>query len=199
MRTENQPSRSGMHQQADPPQHDVPSPPANPNERRPESSGAQFRLRSKHIIDGREVPAGTIVGEGTGYPVKEPSNLMEGANEAGKQAVNKLHQRLYGANAPWHDEKLQKDVQKDLEDQKKQREEEKSAEPVSHEQAVEMGKEWKGPPDMFVEHRLHGTPIAGPPVIAGDVGGNPGMAKPNINQDNVRVERPLEEQLPKVE
>jgi hypothetical protein len=198
--------RAGMHEQANVPTRDVPTPPANPEQQASErargASGPQYRLRAKHVIDGREVPAGTLVGDGTDYPWDEdtdPSNLMEGANAAGKERVNKLHQRLYGADAPWHDERLQKDVEKDLEDQKKQREEEKSAEPVSHAQAVEMGKEWKGPANPFVQARLTGSPVPGPQAIVGDTSGNPGMARPRINQENVRPERPLEEQLPHVE
>jgi hypothetical protein len=199
--------RAGMHEQANPPPHDVPRPPADPaqeeqQQRREGSGGPQYRLRGKHIIEGREVPAGTLVGDGTDYPWNkdtDPSTMMEGANAAGRERVNRLHQRLYGADAPWHDERIQKDAQKDLEDQKTQREEEKAAEPVSHAQAVEMGKEWKGPPNPFVQARLAGTPVPGPAAIVGDTSGNPGVAKPRVNQDNVRVERPLEEQLPKIE
>jgi hypothetical protein len=212
MRTEDTPKgpapRAGMHEQANPPPHDVPKPSANPaqeeqQQRREGSGGPRYRLRATHVTsEGRVVPAGTLVGDGTDHKWDkdtDPSNLMEGANAAGKERVNQLHQRLYGADAAWHDERIQKDVQQDLEDQKKQREEEKAAEPVSHAQAVEMGKEWKGPPNPFVQARLAGTPVPGPAAIVGDTSGNPGVARPRVNQENVRPERPLEEQLPKIE
>jgi hypothetical protein len=198
--------RTTMHEAAEAPQHDAPSPPANPDQANPdqaragEARGPQYRLRGAHLLEGRIVPAGTIVGAGTGYPLNDdqPSNAMEGANEAGRAKVNELHQRLYGADAPWHDERRQRDVQKDLEEQKKQRDEEKNSEPVSHAQAVERGREWKGPPEPMMAARLSGAPVPGAPPITGDRAGGPGVAVPRIPQEQPRVEKPLEEQLPKI-
>jgi hypothetical protein len=177
-----------MHESASPPQYDAPRPSANPNEHKSEESGPQYRLRTTHFIEGRLVNPGTIVGAGTPYPMENPSQSMEGANEAGKQKINEFHNRLYGKDAPWHDSALQKDVEQDLEDQKKQREEEKGAEPVSHQQAKEMDKEWKGDPPPVT---------ATPAPIVGQQAG-PGVAVPRIPQEQPRVEKPLEEQLPKV-
>jgi hypothetical protein len=55
------------------------------------------------MIGGHLLEAGTEVGEGTGYPVYEPSNQMEGVDETAKGRINELHQKLYGKDAPWHD------------------------------------------------------------------------------------------------
>jgi hypothetical protein len=195
MRSQDQ-GRDGMHEAARAPQHDVPSPSANPRQEGSEGGGPQYRLRSPHIIEGVVVPAGTIVGEGTSYPTAQPSNMMEGANEAGKGKINEFHQRLYGADAPWHDPKRQRDVVEDRKEQEKQRKEEEGAEPVSHSQALERGKEWKGPPNPLVEARQAGVPPAGPSPITGDRAGGPGVSVPRTEPQ--RVERPLEEQLPKI-
>jgi hypothetical protein len=66
-------------------------------------SQGRYRLLSQHMIGGHLLEAGTEVGEGTGYPVYEPSNQMEGVDETAKGRINELHQKLYGKDAPWHD------------------------------------------------------------------------------------------------
>jgi hypothetical protein len=202
MRSE-QPPRTEVHQAANPPQHDVPRPPGNPAQERPREGaggGPQYRLRGTHIIEGRTVPKGTVVGDGGEYPWDtDPSNIMEGVNDAGKRKVNELHQRLYGVDAPWHDPKIQRDTEEDLKKQEEQRKEEEDAEPVSHAQAAERDKEWKGRPDPYVVAKQTGAPVLGLPSVSGDTSANPGLARPRINQENIRVERPLEEQLPRID
>jgi hypothetical protein len=105
------------------------------NEDRPR--GGRYRLLVPHIIDGAPRPAGTEVGDGTGIPYDAtPSNQMEGVDDVGKRAVNELHQKLYGREAPWHAEgsPLQRARAEVHEARQNQREELKS-EPVSHQQA----------------------------------------------------------------
>jgi hypothetical protein len=75
------------------------------------------------MIGGHLLEAGTEVGEGTGYPVYEPSNQMEGVDETAKGRINELHQKLYGRDAPWHDpEHPLAQAQQDAENAQAQRE-----------------------------------------------------------------------------
>lgn len=101
-----------------------------------------YRLRTDHVIQDRVVPAGTLVGVGQEFPWYGPvTNQMEGVDDAGRAEVNKVHQTLYGRDAVWQDKpendpKLLDEQQKEIE----------AAAPVSHQQASEQDKEWKGPP-----------------------------------------------------
>lgn len=173
---------------------------AGPRPPEAKASGPVYRLRAQHVLsDGRLLETGTIVGADQEVTWDgPPTNQMEGVNDAGKAEVNKVHQRLYGADAPWHDPKFQRDPAEDVKAQEQQQREEKEAAPVSHAQAVEHGKDWEGRPDPVVQARVSGVPS--PATVAPTIGGQPsgpGVAQPKINETDVRPERPLEEQLPK--
>ena len=86
---------------------------------------ARYRLRIDHVIEDRIVPAGTEVGEGTDIPFDQaPSNQMEGVDDEGRRKVNELHQRLYGADAPWHTEEAEECRKADQGAAERQRKEE---------------------------------------------------------------------------
>jgi hypothetical protein len=129
----------------------------------------RYRLLTQHMIGGHLLEAGTEVGEGTGYPVSEPSNQMEGVDETAKGRINELHQKLYGSDAPWHDaEHPLAQVQQDAEAAQAQREEEASQEPVSHQQAWERGH------DEFRGAKLSGPP--GGPLVSRSISGDTSSA-----------------------
>jgi hypothetical protein len=68
----------------------------------------QFRLCTPHVIEGAVRNPGTIVGPwGSGAPVVfngDPTSDMEGVDDEGIAKVNEVHNRLHGADAPWHRE-----------------------------------------------------------------------------------------------
>jgi hypothetical protein len=171
--------------------------PAEEARTRPHSNG-RYRLLADHVIHGGIVPAGTEVGNDCDIAWDmEPTNQMEGVDEAGKESVNKLHQRLYGRDAPWHDERSSHmQSRRDAEGAEKQREEEKGQEPVSMQQAHERGhEEYRG---QRVQ-RPTGPPAA--VTKGGDTTQPMGPATADQNKDNpdvqVRTTRPLEDQRPK--
>jgi hypothetical protein len=65
----------------------------------------KYMLRAPHIIEGAMRSAGTIVGDDDDCPVRfygDPTPDMTGLDEASAAKVNEVHNRLYGAEAPWH-------------------------------------------------------------------------------------------------
>lgn len=170
--------------------------PTRPQAARP--SNGRYRLLTNHVIDGGIVLGGTEVGNDCDIAWNmEPTNQMEGVDDAGKENVNKLHQRLYGRDAPWHDENSSHaQARRDAEGAERQREEEKGHEPVSHQQAFERGhEEYRGQP---VAHPRVPRPAA---PKGGDTSQPLGPATADQNKDNpdvqVRTTRPLEDQRPK--
>lgn len=160
-------------------------------------SQGRYRLLSQHMIGGHLLEAGTEVGEGTGYPVYEPSNQMEGVDEAAKGRINELHQKLYGKDAPWHDPSHPlAQAQQDAENAQAQREEESGQEPVSHQQAWERGH------DEFRGAKLSGPP--GGPLVSRSISGDttqpmgPGTPRQDLADPAVqpRAERPLKDSMP---
>lgn len=161
-------------------------------------SKGRYLLLAPHVIGGHYLPAGTVVGEDTSYPLDVPSNQMVGVDETGKSAVNELHQRLYGRDAPWHDDNHPvMRMQRDAMDARKQQEEDAAAEPVSHQQAFERGHE-----------EFHGEKIVSSPQtrlvsrsLSGDTSQPMGPAPADQNLDNpavqTRTTQPLKDQMPK--
>jgi hypothetical protein len=113
------------------------------SEAKPKPSNGRYRLLAPHVIEGALYEAGTEVGTDTGIPFNvRPSVHMEGVDDAGREEVNKVHQDLYGRDAPWHDEEHPLHHQRRAaEHGRRQAEEEAEAEPVSHQQAWERGHE----------------------------------------------------------
>ena len=182
----------GRHRRAgQPAAHDVP---AHPPTRT--SNGARRRARrsgcaGQHIIEGRDVP--TARWSAMAPTIRwmkdcEPSNLMEGANAAGKERVNKLHQRLYGADAPWRREaaKGRREGSRGAGEAARGRKTGRAGQPRA---GGGEWKGWKGRPNPSVEYRLP----AATPRSGDDVGGTPVIpvhGPPRVNQDQVRPERP---------
>lgn len=160
-------------------------------------SKGRYRLLTPHMIGGHYLDAGTEVGEGTSYPMAEPSNQMAGVDDAGKEAVNKLHQRLYGQDAMWHDENHPvAQMQRNAADAQKQREEDHEAEPVSAQQAWERGH------DTYRDEKLSGPP--GGALVSRTISGDTSqpMGPATARQDpmdpdvQVRTTQPLKDQMP---
>jgi hypothetical protein len=118
-------------------------------------------LLAPHFLD-RLYPRGTLVGTGTDIPFAgTPSNQMAGLDAAGKAAVDKLHQALYGKPPPWGD------IAATLETDLRRAAEEARSDPVSYQQARERGaKEYKGVPteSPLPPHSLSLTPPSGDPT-----------------------------------
>lgn len=179
-----------------PPMADLPERKLGPPDDEGKSSG-RYRLLSPHLDRyGNRLPIGTEVGTDTPYPWPQPpSNQMEGVDEAGKSAVNKLHQTLYGQDAPWHG-RIDR-LAEEREIAKRQQEEDARAEPVSHQQAWERGdKEFRG-------ERLSGPPQGAAtrsPTVSGDLTQPLGVATPRQDHDDpdvkVRTATPLVDQKP---
>jgi len=138
-------------------------------------SSGRYILHAQHVFAGdRLLEVGTEVGDGTPYPWPgPPSPLMEGVDDAGRQAVEKLHNDLYNSPSPW-DYTTNPDYAIHEERRKEQEKETESA-PVSHAQAVERDKEWKGP-----------VPV--PPTSSPSIGGSrvAGVSMPALNVDKPR-------------
>lgn len=144
-------------------------------------STGRYRLLAQHLYAGdRLLDPGTEVGTDTPYPWPDrPSPLMEGVDDAGKAEVEKLHKELYNRLPPWH---FRNTPEYEIhEERRKEQENETESDPVSHVQAMERGKEWKGPVPV---------PATSIPSIGGVRTG--GLSLPAVN-----VENPNEEQYPK--
>jgi hypothetical protein len=183
-----------------PPHQSVEHNPYIPKEEHPENapSSGRYRLLAPHVMpDGRPLPAGTFVGTDTSYPWPgRPSNMMAGEDDAGKEQVNKLHQDLYGTNAPWHEGDVHA---AQVEDQRvnAQHEVEHGSEPVSHQQAWERGhKEFR---DQPITDPPHTTRLRPEPMITGDRSPNRGPAAAVQEPGpQTRPTHPTAEQMPRV-
>jgi len=113
------------------------TPPPAPATEGPKSSG-KYRLLGPHVIGDCWLPTGTEVGTDTPYPFPgHPSTQMEGLDDAGKAAVDAIHQALYGVKAPWTTPNPTMDQYKPVPDAK--------SDSVSLAQAAERGeKEYQG-------------------------------------------------------
>lgn len=170
------------------------------DENRREGGGAKYRLMSVHMIDGETLPVGAEIGADTDRPYDAtPSNQMMGLNEEGKRRVNEVHQKLYGKDAPWHDDRLYRAQEEARRSEQEQRQQEEEAAPVSYAQAHEQGKEWQGKPATLPPHLARPTPQS--LTKGGDTSQlmGPATADQDINNPDVavRTTRPNEEQLPK--
>lgn len=143
-------------------------------------SSGRYRLRAQHLFAGdRLLEPGTEVGTDTEYPWPDrPSPLMEGVDDAGKEAVMKLHKELYNRQPPW--DLLDNPEYAIHEERRKEQENETDSDPVSHAQAMERGKDWEGP----VPQPPQAT-VTGGSRVAG------------VSMPSTQVEKPNEEQYPK--
>lgn len=171
----------------------------------------KFRLLAEHVApNGAVLSEGTEVGDDTPWPWRnprgepiEPSTQMEGLDDEGKEAVKTVHQRLYGRDPYWHDnvsEGVRKVREEEAETQAKLDEE---SEPVSEQQA----REWKMEEERdkpLRDRAVMPGPAAQPsptvraaPTRGGQTRPAPGPATPSVQAENVRPEKPNEEQYPK--
>lgn len=122
----------------------TPAPAAKPPD--PPADSGKYVLLAPHVIADAWLPAGTEVGTGTPYRVPgPPSNQMEGLDGAGKAAVDKLFQELYGKKPPWDAPDWPKPF--DAEAAAKATDDEAKTPAVSYQQALERGqKEFAGKP-----------------------------------------------------
>lgn len=131
----------------------------------PKDSG-KYRLLAPHVISDTWLPIGTEVGTDTPYRYPgTPSTQMEGLDDAGKAAVDKLFQDHYGVKPPWEsDDPTAKAQLAQYEADPDTEKKEAASEPVSLEQAFERGtKEYQGKP---VPARMPPSPV--PQSISGD-------------------------------
>lgn len=143
-------------------------------------SSGKYRLRSQHLLAGdRLLEAGTEVGTDTPIPWPgPPTPNMEGLDDAGLAAVEKLWKESYNRMPPW-DYRANPEYAIH-EERRKEQEKETESEPVSHAQAVERDKKWEGPVPSPVQNVTRGGDLTG------------GVSMPAAN-----VENPNEEQYPK--
>lgn len=162
----------------------------------------KYRLLAEHVArDGRILPAGTEVGDDTPEPWEDrPSTQMMGLDDAGKEEVNKLHQELYGHDAPSH---LQEPdhVREHREEGEKYEKEAVEGEPVSEQQRLEYEALKKGETPPSPPPPGPG-PQPSPTVRAavtrgGSTSPSPGPATPQVDDENRRPRKPNEEQYPK--
>ena len=137
----------------------------------------KYRLLAPHTAPqtGERLEAGTEVGDDTEHPWKnpdgsdaEPSTQMEGLDDAARDKVKQLHQKLYGSEPDFggtQSEEVRQAREKEREEQQKLDE---GSEPVSEQQHLE--REW----DKEREERGHG-PRRGEPMAPG--GAPPGPAR----------------------
>jgi hypothetical protein len=109
----------------------------------------KYRLLGPHTApqSGERLEAGTEVGDDTPYPWKnrdgsdaEPSTSMEGLDDAARDKIKGLHQKLYGSEPDWsggQSESVRQAREKEKEEQQKLDE---GSEPVSEQQHLE--REW---------------------------------------------------------
>lgn len=167
-------------------------------EMRSHAQGCRYRLMAVHVIEGKTLNTGTEIGDGTDYPFDaQPSNQMMGLNHESERRVNEVHQKLYGRDAPWHNNKLLEQQRRLREEEEKQRATEREAEPVSHAQAYEQGKPWGGRENPGPPPPAHTRS----PTLSGDTSHAFGPASPDQDIHNpdvqVRTARPLADQQPR--
>jgi hypothetical protein len=158
----------------------TPAPAASATPARTPPDSGRYMLLATHVIADALLLMGTEVGTGTPYAYPGvPSNQMAGLDEAGKAAVDKLFDELYGKDPPWmsanspgHPDNAAAVA--------KAADEEAKAPAVSYQQAVERGqKEFAGMPvtgplpspspmPLSGDHTItHGAilPMAMPPTL----------------------------------
>lgn len=140
----------------------------------PVKSSGRYLLRSQHVLAGdRLLEPGTEVGTDTEIPWPgPPTPNMEGLDDAGREEVVKLHKELYNRLPPWD---YRTNAEYAIhEERRKEQENETDSVPVSHAQAVERGKEWKGPVPVIptITRSISGDrtggislPAMAPPVV----------------------------------
>ena len=180
----------------------------------------KYRLLGPHVLaDGQMLDAGTEVGDDTDQPWKdidgkemEPTTQMEGLDDASRDKVRQVHQRLYGRGPSW--ERGQSDEAREAHEKQaeEQRKLDEGSEPVSEQQRLERDyerdrKEGKRG-DASSPPR---APVTSPPGAArqpshtsaasttrgGQTAPAPGPATPKVDKDEVRPTKPNEEQYPK--
>ena len=185
----------------------------------------KYRLLGPHVLaDGQMIDAGTEVGDDTDVPWKdidgkemEPTTQMEGLDDASREKVREVHQRLYGQGPSWErgqSEAAREGHEKQAEEQRKLDE---GSEPVSAQQKAEREWEKEFKEGKRGEAGMAPTippraPVTSPPGAArqpshtsaasttrgGQTTPAPGPATPKTPKDeDVRPTKPNEEQYPK--
>lgn len=155
----------------------------------------KYRLLAEHVTpDGVILAAGTLVGTDTAVPWPwEPSNQMEPLDGDAEKKVNELHQRLYGRDFV-HPGALTPEQQKVREEEAKKAEAEEKkvldGDPVSEQQRVE--REVPAGAPVVASPTRQASPTRG-----GAQAPSPGPATPKVEDEDVRVKKPNEQQYPK--
>ena len=185
----------------------------------------KYRLLGPHVLaDGQMLDAGTEVGDDTDYPWKdiegkemEPTTQMEGLDDASRDKVRQVHQRLYGQAPSW--ERGQSDAAREAHERQaeEQRKLDEGSEPVSEQQRLERdyerdreaGKRGDASMAPSIPPR---APVTSPPGAArqpshtsaasttrgGQTVPAPGPAAPKApKEEDVRPSKPNEEQYAK--
>ena len=106
----------------------------------------KYRLLAPHTapFSGERLEAGTEVGDDTEHPWKnrdgsdaEPSTQMEGLDDAAREKINGLHQKLYGSEPDWSGGQSQDVRQAREKERDEQRKLDEGSEPVSEQQHLE--------------------------------------------------------------
>jgi len=184
----------------------------------------KYRLLGPHVLaDGQQLDAGTEVGDDTDIPWKdidgkemEPTTQMEGLDDASRDKVREVHQRLYGQGPSW--ERGQSDAAREAHEKQaeEQRKLDEGSEPVSEQQRLERDYERDRKEGKRGEAAMAPTippraPVTSPPGAArqpshtsaasptrsGQTAPAPGPATPKVDKDEVRPTKPNEEQYPK--
>lgn len=102
---------------------------------------ARYRLLAEHVTpDGRILPTGTEVGDGTPEPwPQEPSGQMDPLDADALEKVKAFHVNHYDEEI-WHDFERAMEARKAPRDEP----EEVKGPSVSKQQAEERGEEWEG-------------------------------------------------------
>ena len=185
----------------------------------------KYRLLAQHTApqSGELLEAGTEVGDDTEHPWKnrdgsdaEPSTQMEGLDDAAREKIKGLHQKLYGSEPDWsggQSESVRQAREKEKDEQQKLDE---GSEPVSLQQHLERED------DKEREKRAEGAPrragrepmapggappgpgrqpshtASAAPTRGGSTAPARGVATPKPQEgDEVRPKNPNEEQYPK--
>ena len=184
----------------------------------------KYRLLAQHTapVSGEVLEAGTEVGDDTEHPWKnrdgsdaEPSTQMEGLDDAAREKIKGLHQKLYGSEPDWGDgqsEEVRQAREKEREEQEKLDE---GSAPVSEQQHLEREDDKEREKCGIGAPRRGGQPMApggappGParqpshtattaPTRGGTTAPARGPATPKPPEgDEVRPKNPNEEQYPK--
>lgn len=184
----------------------------------------KYRLLGAHVLaSGERLEEGTEVGDDTDFPWKdvdgkelEPTTQMEGLDDASREKVREVHQRLYGHGPSWErgqSEEARKAHEQQAEEQRKLDE---GSEPVSEQQRLERNYERnrdagergeasmaptippRAPGVMPGAARQPSHTSTASPTRSGQGTPAPGPATPKAPDKNeVRPTKPNEEQYPK--